>query len=357
MAPPAPKTGPAHPPYLALITEAISSLKERGGSSYPAIKKYIGAHHKLPTGWEKTLSLQLKRQLLAGKLVRIKASYKLGEALKKEVKVRPSPHTAPEARDRRSRPPETLRSGPLPVHHSCSCGRLSGVASGPPPNRKPTRPRVGEEDGLRVLGDLARAQRALPRSPSRAQTARIFTLSFFARTLRGRRYAGNCAARTLQLSAPPRARRPIHPLLPRLAPPFLPPPPPARSQAGSKPVAAKKPAKVRVGSHRVCNVRFKGRARPARPFGPTRSCPCLTPVHGARARETPEGASGAFYSPAGVSRARSSLPDALLGLEQAMQSDRGATRRAEASWRNAPRGSRNTTARRLHRRGRRGGRI
>ena len=61
----APKAAPAHPPYLALISEAITGLKERTGSSYPAIKKYIGAKHKLPNGWEKVLAQQLKKQATA----------------------------------------------------------------------------------------------------------------------------------------------------------------------------------------------------------------------------------------------------------------------------------------------------
>lgn len=87
MAPAAPRTAPAHPPYLTLISDAIKNLKERGGSSYPAIKKWIGSHHKLPSGWEKTLALQLKKQATAGKLVRVKASYKLSDELKKPVKV------------------------------------------------------------------------------------------------------------------------------------------------------------------------------------------------------------------------------------------------------------------------------
>lgn len=82
----APKTAPTHPPYLVLISDAISGLKERTGSSFPAIKKYIGAHHKLPEGWEKVLAQQLKKQAAAGKLVKVKASFKLGDALKKTIK-------------------------------------------------------------------------------------------------------------------------------------------------------------------------------------------------------------------------------------------------------------------------------
>lgn len=74
---------PGHPPYVDMIKEALVTLKERNGSSQQALKKFIGGKYKLPQGWEKTLSVQLKRLVEDGKLVRVKASYKLGEQLKK----------------------------------------------------------------------------------------------------------------------------------------------------------------------------------------------------------------------------------------------------------------------------------
>jgi histone H1/5 len=68
----APKAAPTHPKYVDLVKEAIVSLKERGGSSIPAIKKYIAAKYpSLPAGWEKTLSVQLKRLVDGGKLVKV----------------------------------------------------------------------------------------------------------------------------------------------------------------------------------------------------------------------------------------------------------------------------------------------
>ncbi len=44
-APKAAKKPAAHPPYITMIAEAITALKERDGSSLPAIKKYIESHH------------------------------------------------------------------------------------------------------------------------------------------------------------------------------------------------------------------------------------------------------------------------------------------------------------------------
>lgn len=89
----APKPKPSHPSYVDMVTEAIVALKERSGSSVAAIRKYVGDHYgsKL-TGaipWEKTLSHQLKRMTENGKLVKVKASYKLGEELKKASKKKP----------------------------------------------------------------------------------------------------------------------------------------------------------------------------------------------------------------------------------------------------------------------------
>ncbi|CAH1392088.1 unnamed protein product [Nezara viridula] len=42
-----PKTAPSHPPVSQMVTAAIKSLKERGGSSTQAIKKYISSTYKI----------------------------------------------------------------------------------------------------------------------------------------------------------------------------------------------------------------------------------------------------------------------------------------------------------------------
>ena len=68
----APKAPPAHPPYVTIITDAIKTLKERTGSSLPAIKKVVGDKYKLPQGWEKVLAQQLKKLSAEGKLVKVR---------------------------------------------------------------------------------------------------------------------------------------------------------------------------------------------------------------------------------------------------------------------------------------------
>lgn len=73
-----------HPTYADMIREAIVTLKERGGSSLVAIKKFVGQKYKLPGGWEKKLSIYIKKMTVDEKLVKVKGSWKLGEGMKKK---------------------------------------------------------------------------------------------------------------------------------------------------------------------------------------------------------------------------------------------------------------------------------
>ena len=69
----------AHPKYEDMVKAAILALKDRNGSSVPAIAKYLAANYKLPDNFKKILSTQLKNLVKSGKLLKVKASYKLGE--------------------------------------------------------------------------------------------------------------------------------------------------------------------------------------------------------------------------------------------------------------------------------------
>ncbi|GMI79186.1 Histone 1.2 [Hibiscus trionum] len=73
-----PKPASSHPPFLDMISDAILSLKERTGSSQFAIAKFIEEKYKqLPSNFRKLLLVQLKKFVASGKLVKVKASYKL----------------------------------------------------------------------------------------------------------------------------------------------------------------------------------------------------------------------------------------------------------------------------------------
>ncbi|KAL0449761.1 UNVERIFIED_CONTAM: Histone H1 [Sesamum latifolium] len=72
----------SHPPYFEMIKEALLALNEKSGSSPYAIAKYMEEKHKavLPANFRKILGLQLKNSATKGKLIKVKASYKLSES-------------------------------------------------------------------------------------------------------------------------------------------------------------------------------------------------------------------------------------------------------------------------------------
>ncbi|KAF6214312.1 hypothetical protein GE061_009052 [Apolygus lucorum] len=70
-----PKTKPSHPPTATMVNAAIRTLKERGGSSLQAIKKYISSTYKVDA--EKLapfIRKYIKSAVTAGKLVQTKGS-------------------------------------------------------------------------------------------------------------------------------------------------------------------------------------------------------------------------------------------------------------------------------------------
>ncbi|KAG0487326.1 hypothetical protein HPP92_009421 [Vanilla planifolia] len=78
-APRKPRKPQSHPPYLEMIGAAITTLKDRTGSSQLAIAKYIEDKYKghLPPNFRKVLFVQLKKLTVSGKLTKVKNSYKL----------------------------------------------------------------------------------------------------------------------------------------------------------------------------------------------------------------------------------------------------------------------------------------
>ncbi|KAF5735968.1 histone H1 [Tripterygium wilfordii] len=85
----------SHPPYFQMIKEALLALNEKSGSSPYAIAKHMEEKHKavLPANFRKMLTLQLKNSAARGKLVKIKASFKLSEAGKKDKPATRKPRT------------------------------------------------------------------------------------------------------------------------------------------------------------------------------------------------------------------------------------------------------------------------
>jgi len=74
-----------------MIADAITSLKERTGSSQPAIAKFVEDKYSkvLPTNFRKLLSVQLKSLVKSEKLYKVKNSYKLSSPQTEKPKTAP----------------------------------------------------------------------------------------------------------------------------------------------------------------------------------------------------------------------------------------------------------------------------
>ncbi|GIL67442.1 hypothetical protein Vafri_20829 [Volvox africanus] len=80
---------PTHPPYLTMISEAISELKDRSGSSRQAIAKKVEELYGKDISdatWRKKLSHFLGIFTEQGKFVKVKGSFKMSDDLKKALK-------------------------------------------------------------------------------------------------------------------------------------------------------------------------------------------------------------------------------------------------------------------------------
>ena len=82
---PSKKSASSHPKYAEMISSAILTLKERGGSSRQAIGKYIKANYKVGDNVDSQLKLNLKRMVAKGTLAQAKGkgasgSFKLVKA-------------------------------------------------------------------------------------------------------------------------------------------------------------------------------------------------------------------------------------------------------------------------------------
>ena len=80
-----------HPKYIEMVAAAITSLKERNGSSRQAIVKYIKANYKVGDSSDTHIKLALKRGVQSGALVQAKGagasgSFKIGKEKKPDKK-------------------------------------------------------------------------------------------------------------------------------------------------------------------------------------------------------------------------------------------------------------------------------
>ena len=86
---------PSHPPVAVMVTTAITELKERNGSSLPAIKKFlVGKYNADTSRLAPFIRKFLKKAVEEGKLKQIKASYKLDKTKVEKPKPAKKPKKA-----------------------------------------------------------------------------------------------------------------------------------------------------------------------------------------------------------------------------------------------------------------------
>lgn len=99
-----------------MIKEALMALQDKSGSSAYAIAKYMEEKHKseLPANFRKILWLQLKNSTAKGKLVKVRASFKLSEVGKKAgggAKAMVAPAKPAKVEKKKAKKAETKKAG------------------------------------------------------------------------------------------------------------------------------------------------------------------------------------------------------------------------------------------------------
>ncbi|GFY93952.1 histone H1-3 [Actinidia rufa] len=104
----------SHPPYFQMMKDVLMALNEKSGSSPYAIAKFMEQKFSavLPANFRKILGLQLKNSVAKGKLIKIKASYKLSEIEQKKPRTKRKSETEKKAAKKVRSPKRTRKSAP-----------------------------------------------------------------------------------------------------------------------------------------------------------------------------------------------------------------------------------------------------
>ena len=111
-----PRTKPVHPRTSEMVVNAIKSLKERGGSSLQAIKKYIAANYKVDS--EKLspfIKKYLKTAVASGELVQTKGKGASGSFKLAAAKTEKAPVPTAPARGRAASAPKAKKQSAAKV--------------------------------------------------------------------------------------------------------------------------------------------------------------------------------------------------------------------------------------------------
>ncbi len=157
-----PRVKPSHPPTSDMVNNAIKSLKERGGSSLQAIKKYITSNYKIDA--EKLspfIKKYLKSAVTSGQLIQTKGkgasgSFKLSasgkgksESVEKKsiAPKKPAGEKKPKAKKAASSPAKKKPASKSVDKKKAAAGakaakKAGSVKAAKSPKQKPTKPKA-----------------------------------------------------------------------------------------------------------------------------------------------------------------------------------------------------------------------
>ena len=110
------KAAPSHPPVAVMVTTAITELKERNGSSLPAIKKFLIRKYNADIDrLAPFIRKFLKKAVEEGKLKQIKASYKVDKTKVEKPKPAKKPKkTEAKPKKAKTTKPKTAKPKAIP---------------------------------------------------------------------------------------------------------------------------------------------------------------------------------------------------------------------------------------------------
>lgn len=144
-----PRTKPSHPPTADMVNAAIKNLKERGGSSLQAIKKYISANYKVDA--EKLapfIRKYLKSAVASGTLTQPKGkgasgSFKL--SVKGETKAPAKKVTKKPTKPKGEKKPKAAGAAPKKAKKPAAAKKAKSPSKAKkvskPPTKKPKSPK------------------------------------------------------------------------------------------------------------------------------------------------------------------------------------------------------------------------
>merc|ERR1711997_1115037 len=106
--------GAEHPPSAVMVLAAVKALKDKKGSSLPAIKKYIAANYKVDVAKISPFIRKAIKKLVADKkLIQTKASFKAAKEEKpKKVKKTAAKKTPKKAKKTAAKKAKTAKKAP-----------------------------------------------------------------------------------------------------------------------------------------------------------------------------------------------------------------------------------------------------